>query len=132
VLIDKTSERPAWSPADLTDVSDAEIMRTFFSADSPYLSSVPKLTVPEYLSTAKEKNPMRYALPTEQEIESMVLGSHYSSGKSGIKMEELVSKFEDLRPGKLGVKEKVLEVAKRKCEIVDNSDGNFQWLKWRH
>jgi hypothetical protein len=26
----------------------------------------------------------------------------------------------------------VLEVVQRKCDIVDNADGNFQWLKWKH
>ena len=88
--------------------------------------------VPEHLLTAKEKNPMRYTLPTEKEIGTMVLGSHHASGKAGLKLEELVSKFEHLRRGKHGVKEKILEVAQRKCEIVDNADGNFQWLKWKH
>jgi len=132
VLIEKTRERPAWSPGTLEEISDAEILQKFFSTDSPYLSSAPKLTVPEHLSAVKDRNPMRYTLPTEKEISNMVRGSHVSSGKAGIKMEELVSKFEDLRHGKHGVKEKVIEVAQRKCEIVDNADGNFQWLKWKH
>jgi hypothetical protein len=26
----------------------------------------------------------------------------------------------------------VLEVVQRKCNVVDNADGNFQWLKWKH
>jgi 3-hydroxyisobutyryl-CoA hydrolase len=130
-LIEKTFERPAWSPSTLQEVSDADIQRKFFSADSPYRALTPTLTIPEYLSTAKDKNPMKYALPTEKEIRSVVRGSHHSSGKTGIKMEELLAKFEDLRPGKHGLKEKVFEVAQRKCQIIDNSDGNFQWLKWK-
>ena len=133
VLLDKkTLERPAWSPETLQDVSDTEIQQKFFSADSPFLSLAPKLTAPEHLSSTKDRNPMRFSLPTEKEIGSVVRGNHQSSSKGGIKMEELISRFEDLRPGKHGVKEKVMEVAQRKCDIVDNSDGNFQWLKWRH
>jgi 3-hydroxyisobutyryl-CoA hydrolase len=75
---------------------------------------------------------MKYALPTEEEIGSVVRGSHSSGGTTGLRLEELISKFKDLRGEKMGVEEKVLEVAKRKCEIVDNSDGNFVWLKWKH
>ena len=75
---------------------------------------------------------MKYALPTEDEIGSVVRGSHSSGGGTGIRLDELVSRFHDLRQGKMGVKGKVLEVAKRKCEIVDNEDGNFVWLKWKH
>lgn len=75
---------------------------------------------------------MKYALPTEDEIGTMVRGSHNSGGGTGIRLDELVSKFNDLRPGKMGVKEKVIEVARRKCEVVDNKDGNFVWLKWKH
>jgi 3-hydroxyisobutyryl-CoA hydrolase len=75
---------------------------------------------------------MKYALPTEDEIESVVLGSHTSGGGTGLRLDELVSKFSDLRQGKSGVKEKILEVVRRKCDVVDNGDGNFVWLKWKH
>jgi 3-hydroxyisobutyryl-CoA hydrolase len=132
VLIDKTMERPNWSPDTLTKISDEEVLSKFFSEDSPYRSWTPKLTIPDHLSSAKETNPMRYTLPTEKEIGRMVRGSDRSSGGSGIKLEELVAKFEDVRRGKRGVREKVVEVAQRKCDVVDNSDGNFEWLKWKH
>jgi 3-hydroxyisobutyryl-CoA hydrolase len=113
-------------------VSDAEVLSKFFSPDSLYCSLTPKLTIPDHLVSGKETNPMRHGLPTEKEIGRMVRGSDHSSGGSGLRLDELVAKFEDLRRGKRGVREKVLEVAERKCEIVDNSDGNFQWLKWKH
>jgi len=132
VLIDKTSERPNWSPDTLRKISDEDVFYKFFSQDSPYRFATPKLTIPNHLSSAKETNPMRYTLPTEKDIGRMVRGSDRSSGGSGMKLNELVAKFEDLRQGKRGVREKVLEVVERKCEIVDNSDGNFQWLKWKH
>ncbi|KAF9469221.1 3-hydroxyisobutyryl-coenzyme A hydrolase [Collybia nuda] len=130
VLVDKIKERPQWSPDALNEVSD-EIVSRFFSPSSPYLSSVPTLTIPKHLSSGTSK-PMKYALPTEDEIGTMVRGSHISGGGTGIRLDELVSKFNNLRPGKMGVKEKVLEVAHRKCEVVDNKDGNFVWLKWKH
>lgn len=75
---------------------------------------------------------MKYALPTEDEIGAMVRGSHSAGGSRGIRLDELISRFVDLREGKMGVKEKVLEVAHRKCEVVDNVDGNRVWLKWKH
>jgi 3-hydroxyisobutyryl-CoA hydrolase len=75
---------------------------------------------------------MKYALPTEDEIGTMVRGSHTSGGGTGISLDELLSKFNVLRQGKMGVKEKVREVVHRKCEVVDNVDGNFVWLKWKH
>jgi 3-hydroxyisobutyryl-CoA hydrolase len=75
---------------------------------------------------------MEYALPSEEEIGSVVRGSHSSGGTTGLQLQELVTKFKDLRGGKMGVEERVVEVAKRKCDVVDNSDGNYVWLKWRH
>jgi 3-hydroxyisobutyryl-CoA hydrolase len=132
LLLAKIRDRPAWSPSTLEEVSDATIISNFFSKDSPYLSQAPKLTIPEHLLAAKDRNPMRYALPTEKEIGTMVRGSHQASGRAGLNLTELISKFEDLRRGKYGVKEKILEVAARKCDVVDNADGNFQWLKWKH
>jgi len=130
VLVEKTKERPCWSPATLIEVSD-EIVSRFFDPTSPYLPLVPTLTIPHHLGTGTGK-PMKYALPTEDEIGSAVRGSHTSGGGTGLRLDELISKFKDLRQGKMGVKEKVLEVANRKCEVVDNRDGNFVWLKWKH
>jgi 3-hydroxyisobutyryl-CoA hydrolase len=131
-LVDKILGRPAWSPATVEEVSDDVVLSKFFSADSPYLLSAPKLTIPEHPAPAKDRNPTRYTLPTEKEIGAMVRGSHQASGKAGLKMDELISKFEDFRKGKHGVREKIMEVIQRKCDVVDNADGNFQWLKWRH
>ena len=130
MLVEKsTEERPRWSPATLNEISD-EIVSRFFDPNSPYLPLVATLTIPPHL-TATGK-PMKYALPTEDEIGSVVRGSHTSGGGTGLRIDELLSKFNDLRQGKLGVKEKILEVVSRKCDIVDNGDGNFVWLKWKH
>lgn len=73
-----------------------------------------------------------YALPTESDIGSVVRGSHTAGGGTGITFEELLAKFDDYQGGKLGVREKIAEVAGRRCEVVDNKDGNFVWLRWKH
>ncbi|RDB21423.1 3-hydroxyisobutyryl-CoA hydrolase, mitochondrial [Hypsizygus marmoreus] len=130
VLVEKAKGRPQWSPSELEDVSD-EMVSRFFAPTSPYLASAPTLSIPEHVSAVTSR-PMKYALPTEDEIGSLVRGSHSAGGGSGISLEELLAKFNDLRQGKMGVKEKVLEVARRKCEVTDNADGNFVWLKWKH
>ncbi|KAF8892439.1 3-hydroxyisobutyryl-CoA hydrolase [Infundibulicybe gibba] len=131
VLIEKTSERPQWSPASIDEVSD-EIVSRFFASTSSYIASAPKLTIPEHLLGVTISKPMKFALPTEEDIGSVVRGSHTSGGATGLQLHELLAKFGDLRQGKMGVKEKVLEVASRRCETVDNADGNFVWLKWKH
>ncbi|KAG6854712.1 hypothetical protein C0991_002425 [Blastosporella zonata] len=131
VLLEKRRhERPAWSPSSYTDVSD-ELVSRFFKEDSPYLSGVPSLSVSE--QQANNLKPHRFALPTENEIRDMVLGSHSAGAATGVSLNELVSVFENLRNGKVGVREKVTEVAERRCNVQDNGgDGNFVWLKWKH
>jgi 3-hydroxyisobutyryl-CoA hydrolase len=132
LLIEKKKEQPVWSPSALEEIPDSKILSDFFSDQSPFLSSTPQFTVPDFLLPAKESDPMRYALPTEGQIGDLVRGSHVTSGSTGITLEELISKLETLRNGKMGIKEKVTEVVGRKCKIVDNNDGNYQWLSWKH
>ncbi|KAK2466833.1 hypothetical protein APHAL10511_001091 [Amanita phalloides] len=129
VLLDKVKGRPQWSPDSIEQVTD-EVVSRFFDPKSPYLASTPKLTIPEHLRSGPSIHPMKYALPTEEEIRAVVRGAHSSGGTTGITVDELVSRFEQLRNGKMGVGEKVLEVAQRRCQTVDNADGNFVWLKW--
>ncbi|PFH54255.1 hypothetical protein AMATHDRAFT_53149 [Amanita thiersii Skay4041] len=131
VLLEKVKGRPQWSPSTLDEVSP-EIISRFFSSESTFLASAPKLSIPEHLNSGTPSRFMKYALPTEKEIGSVVRGEHRSGGTTGIRLDELLSRFEDLRQGKMGVKEKILEVAQRKCQIVDNADNHFVWLKWNH
>lgn len=77
------------------------------------------------------RDPMRYALPTEEEIRAVVAGSATSGGSTSVTLPELVARFQERTNGKYGVKEKVEEVVARQCQVVDNNDGNFVWLKWR-
>lgn len=75
---------------------------------------------------------MKFALPSEKEIETVVTGSHRSGGEMSLQMDEVVSRFGEMRGGKMGVKEKIYEVIKRRCELIDNADGNRVWVKWKH
>ena len=132
VLVDKIKERPAWSPARLEDVQDSEILDTFFSKFSPENKTAPELQPPSYLSGTKTSgSPMKYALPTEEEIRAMVDGSHSDSGATVITLDELLDKFHRMRGGKAGVRKKILEVVRRKCEEEPDKHSDQKWLKWK-
>ena len=131
MLFSKTSGRPEWSPPKLKDVSP-EIVSRFFDAESPFLKDVPSLTLPVDLTSGTLSNPGKYTLPSEEEIGTVVLGSHATGGGLGVRIDELLARFAELRPGKMGVKEKVIEVVQRRCVVTDNRDGNRVWLKWIH
>ena len=125
LIVDRIKERPLWSPANLDDVS-AEVVANFFELKSPYLTLAPELTIPADLTSGTKLNPAKYALPSEEDIGSVVTGSHVSG--VGIQFEELLKKFTELQPGKLGVKEKIYEVVQRRCELTK---GNKIYLKWK-
>ncbi|KAH9483961.1 3-hydroxyisobutyryl-CoA hydrolase, mitochondrial [Psilocybe cubensis] len=127
----KAHERPEWSPPTLQEVTPA-IVNRFFDPKSPFLTSAPSLDLPAELTSGTISNPLKYALPTEKEIGSVVTGSHASGGGLGLRFDELLDRFAELRPGKMGVKEKLLEVVQRRCVLTDNADGNQVWLKWKH
>lgn len=111
VLIEKTKGRPAWSPANLNDVSD-EVVDQFFEQSSSFLRAMPTLTSPDFISDTKY-NPMKFALPSEDTIRRVV-----KSVKDPITLPDLLAHFDDLTSGKQGVEEKVLAVVRRKCDIT--------------
>lgn len=132
VLIDKSkdkAERPAWSPSTIAEVPDDKIVFNFFSADSPYLRSAPTLERPAWLEKAEPSNPMRFALPREEEIGNVVKGSDGSSSAFAVTLDQLLSRFESRRRGKEGVEEKIREVVKRRCRVEPDSSG--EWLVWK-
>ncbi len=49
----------------------------------------------------------------------------------GYTVDEVVEKVLEHHNGKMGIREKVLEIIERKCKIVDNADGNFVWVSWK-
>ncbi|TFK42453.1 3-hydroxyisobutyryl-CoA hydrolase [Crucibulum laeve] len=130
-FIEKSKQRPNWSPSTIDKVSE-EIVDRFFNPTSKYLAAAPRLEIPKHLATGILANPNKYALPSEAEIGAVVRGEHPSGATGSIRLDELLARFAELYPGKLGVKERVLEVANRRCELVDNADGNVVWLKWKH
>lgn len=133
VIIEKIKGgRPAWSPSRLPDTDTADIKAKFFSQYSPKNGTAPELSVPEGANTdaAKTGVPMRFALPTEAEIQQLVKGSHKSSGSSAITVNDLVKKLETLRKGKMGVREKALDVVKRKCIVEEDKQSGEKYLKW--
>ncbi|KAI8989733.1 3-hydroxyisobutyryl-coenzyme A hydrolase [Trametes punicea] len=133
VIVDKIKERPNWSPSRLEDVSDSDILQTFFATYTPENGTAPQITPPAFLNTANRlMDPMHFALPTEAEIRSMVDGSHKSSGATEITLDELLAKFDSLRKGKAGVREKILEVVQRKCAFEADKHMDKKWLKWKH
>jgi 3-hydroxyisobutyryl-CoA hydrolase len=124
--VDKVKERPKWTPETLAGVADEKVVKDFFAQDSPFLADMPELSLPGGKS-APWRN---YGLPSEDEIGQMVLGSHPTSGDKGLNLEELLSRFDRLRRGKHGVKEKVLEVALRRCRVHDDPErqGCLEWI----
>lgn len=112
VLVDKTKGRPAWSPDQINDVTD-EILRRFFASSSSYLSAAPTLTPPDFLSNVKQ-NPMKFALPTEDAILQFV------KARKDLPLSDLLTHFDNLHSGKQGVAEKVVEVVKRRCDVIGN------------
>jgi 3-hydroxyisobutyryl-CoA hydrolase len=121
---------PSWSPATLKEVT-SEIVSRFFEPESPYLEGAPELTIPEE-GPDRLSNAMKFALPSENEIGSVVIGQHRSGGEMSLRIDELLGRFAELRPGKMGMKEKIIEVIERRCDLIDNADGNRVWLKWKH
>ena len=134
VLLEKTKGRPAWSPSTVEEVNDSDIKTKFFGQFSPSEGTAPSIEVPTDLPIDAEKAgrlAMRYALPTEAEIRLFVKGDHPASGGSKITKEELVKRFNILRNGKIGVTEKVTEVAARKCIEVEDKASGMKFLEWK-
>ncbi|KAK0211170.1 3-hydroxyisobutyryl-CoA hydrolase [Desarmillaria ectypa] len=73
----------------------------------------------------------KYGLPTEKEIEAIIRGNDIDSPGTGYTIDEVVEKVLGHHNGKMGIREKVLEIVERKCKIVDNADGNFVWVSWK-
>ncbi|KAJ7481175.1 3-hydroxyisobutyryl-CoA hydrolase [Mycena galericulata] len=132
VLVTKTKERPDWKPSNLEGVTH-EIVDRFFSPHSQYLKNVPTIGSRD-IGEARgpsERTQQRFGLPTENEIRDVITGADPASGDMGYTVEDLLEYYQDSRAGKIGVGEKVLEVVRRKTEVVDNEDGNFVWLRWK-
>ena len=130
VLVEKVrNERPPWKPDSLTEVTE-EIVGRFFDG-SQYLQAVPPLDLElDSGKNGRQRDTMKFALPTEKEIEQVVRGEHPQSGAYALTLDELVQIFRNMKNDKKGVEEKVREVAARKCEVLEDP-GNHRCLRWK-
>jgi len=124
VLINKEKMRPNWSPSTLAEVSQDWVLSTFFSRESKYVSSAPRIHTPR---TSASVNLGHFGLPTEVEIGAVIRGSSPDSGASAVDVEELVARFEARTDGKRGVRSKVEEVIARRCEKMEGG-----YLRWKY
>ncbi|GAA5837681.1 hypothetical protein JCM9279_006834 [Rhodotorula babjevae] len=127
-------ERPSWSPATLKEVSDADIQRTFFSSPPPFSNPpVPNLRLAQ-LRKSRPGTPLppyktsphaKWALPSERDVEKIVKGEDAGSDDYAVTRAEVVERLVRRSGGKVGVKEKVEEVLRRKTVLADE-----QTIKW--
>jgi 3-hydroxyisobutyryl-CoA hydrolase len=87
--------------------------------------------MPDAVRDLETISPMKYALPSEEDIGMAVKGSHGTSGSHAITLEDLIARFEGMASSKIGVREKVVDVAKRRTRPQKDEEGN-EWLVWQH
>ena len=129
VLIDKTPGRPDWNPPTLAEVTEESVIQNFFSPASQYLEPTPEFNPPEGFDTPK--NPMRYALPSEDDIRLHVTQDTPDGGGLAVTRDQVLQHFDQKTDGKGGVGDKVSEVLDRMCEEEVGEDGKG-WLTWKH
>jgi 3-hydroxyisobutyryl-CoA hydrolase len=128
-VLSKSPGRPDWQPSTLKGVSEKSVIQDFFSSSSKYLT-----TKPEFYPTAgfdKPKQPMRYALPSQESIRLYVTQDTPGSGGLAVTRDQVLEYFERRTKGKGGVRDKVAEVLDRMCEEERSEDGKG-WLRWKH
>lgn len=106
-LILRTDER-RWSPDKLQDVTE-DMIAPFFQGESfldltenlePRDRDEANIDIEAQWETVIFE---RFALPSEWEIESVIRGSHPSSGSSGMTIHDVKVKFNDLKDNKMYV-----------------------------
>jgi 3-hydroxyisobutyryl-CoA hydrolase len=137
VLVEKSKDTPAWSPARLDAIDDEHLIKRFFSPESPHLRTKPTLKAPAPPAAPAAQpahahaRTARFALPSEEEIGALVRGAHASSGGVALTLDELVLRAQGAANGKHGVAEKVREVAARRTTTERGPDGR-EYLVWKH
>jgi 3-hydroxyisobutyryl-CoA hydrolase len=114
-LINKPATTPKWSPASLADMTDEKVDE-FFKMEG--LERLPLLN-PSAEHEYKDYPYAHLALPREADIERVVRRRGQTRG-------EVVRHFEHQRDGKMGVREKVLEVLQRKTTV--NEAKQCAWI----
>ncbi|KLO19153.1 3-hydroxyisobutyryl-coenzyme A hydrolase [Schizopora paradoxa] len=129
VLIDKIRDaRPAWSPNTLEEINQTELIKSFFDSDSQFLNNSPSLELPQerWIGAQEHGGSMKFALPSEEEIERIVRGTHAQSSSMAYSLDDLINKFSRMMSQKHGVEDKIREVAARRCVVTED-----RWLSWK-
>jgi len=79
----------------------------------------------------KPKHPMRYALPSQENVRLYVTQDTPGSGGLAVTRDQALQYFEQQTKGKGGVRDKVSEVLDRMCEEKVREDRKG-WLTWKH
>ncbi|CAG8502230.1 5742_t:CDS:2 [Paraglomus occultum] len=117
-LIDKT-DAPRWDPPSLSKVIDKDIEDFYFKSTNDKILNFLNLKSFENYPYA------RFGLPTEDDIRKLVTGELPDAGAIGMTEEEIVDFFLKENRGKIGTREKVSEVLRRKTVEIGS-----RALKW--
>ena len=123
----KVEGRPAWNPTTIQELSGEQITRDFFDPTSPFLAHSPQLRIG---SNRAPEDYNRYALPSEEELKGIIRGGHKTSNSFGLSLNDLLDRYVNHGQGKHAVREKILEVVVRCCDLAEDPD-NHHHLRWR-
>ncbi|KAG0356182.1 hypothetical protein BGZ54_000814 [Gamsiella multidivaricata] len=119
LLIEKTLD-PKWQPATIEEVDREQMLGTYFRNQAPKPLSLSST------ATWKEYPYKRYGLTSEDEIRKIVTGEAQGSGPLQLTAEEVADVCVKKSGGKIGVREKVLEVLSRK--VTKGTEGELKWI----
>ncbi|ORZ17699.1 ClpP/crotonase-like domain-containing protein [Absidia repens] len=128
-LLNKPRRKPQWDPPTLHDITDEDIEQLYFTKPSPN-----SLTLPSSMDLFNYPY-ARFSLPTEEDVRLAVTGEGREFGFEGrlTTVDEVIFWFEKGHKKKAGVKEKVMDILKRKTYIIFDADNNgkevLQWNK---
>lgn len=131
-LIEKFTDdvRFDWKPATLEEVDHNTVIDNFFKPTSPFLQDKPTLALEAPPSSGPPPSFMRFSLPSEHYVESVVRGTLVSSGPHALTAEEVIEIVCRTFKNKPGTREKVQEIIQRKCRVLDDPD-KFGCLGWK-
>ncbi|KAI1321778.1 hypothetical protein EDD11_000054 [Mortierella claussenii] len=119
LLIEKTLN-PHWDPATIEDVDREQMLGMYFRNQAPQPLSLSSTM------TWKEYPYSRYGLPSENDIRMIVTGEAEGSGPLQLTADEVADVCVKKSGGKIGVREKVLEVLSRK--VTKGPEGELKWI----
>ncbi|KAH7107601.1 3-hydroxyisobutyryl-coenzyme A hydrolase [Auriculariales sp. MPI-PUGE-AT-0066] len=121
--------RVEWQPSTIQDIKPVTIQASFFDRNSPFFGgdkqptldiAVPEETPPSFL---------RFSLPSEYYVESVVKGTDSKSTPLALTREEVMNEVLKTFNWKHGVREKVDEILDRKTQVLNDPD-NVGCLGW--